>query len=181
MRRHLVLTASGNDQAGIIEKFTKLLLQFNGNVEAGRMARLGGEFAMLMLVSAPSEKIESLRAAVIDIGDDDFEVQTRLTDLSSDAPQGSTPCGISVMGADHIGIVYEITKYLREQGVNIETMDTDVVSAPTSGSPLFTMFAVVRLPPGMTVDELEESLDELAEDVGVSTAVQPHATSTEVD
>ena len=90
MRRHLVMTASGKDQAGLIEKFTKLLLQFDGNVEAGRMARLGGEFAMLMLVSAPSEKIEPLRASVVDMGDDDFEVQTRLTDLSSEAPAGTT-------------------------------------------------------------------------------------------
>ena len=41
MRRHLVLTASGNDRPGVIEDFTKLLLHFDGNVEASRMSRLG--------------------------------------------------------------------------------------------------------------------------------------------
>jgi glycine cleavage system transcriptional repressor len=76
------------------------------------------------------------------------------------------------MGADHIGIIHEVARYLAGQGINVDTMDTDVVAAPMSGSPLFTMSAVVRMPAGMTVDELREALDEVAEEVGVGAAVQ---------
>jgi glycine cleavage system transcriptional repressor len=180
MRKHLVLTASGKDRPGIIEQFTRTLVHFSGNVEASRMARLGGEFAMLMLVSAPAEQIGHLRAAVVDLGDADFEVQTRLTDIDTEGSPGSTPCGISVMGTDHVGIIHEVSQYLTSQGISVETLDTDVVTAPTSGSPLFTMFAVVRLPQGMSVDALRDALEDLEDDIGVSTAVQPHATSVDI-
>jgi len=53
MKRNLVLTLTGPDRIGIVEKVTGLLLERGGNVETSRMARLGGEFAVLMLVSLP--------------------------------------------------------------------------------------------------------------------------------
>ena len=37
-----------------------MLLERGGNVETSRMARLGGEFAILMLVSMPAEQFSSL-------------------------------------------------------------------------------------------------------------------------
>ena len=51
MQRNLVLTLTGPDRIGIVEGVTKLLVDRDGNVEMSRMARLGGEFAILMLVS----------------------------------------------------------------------------------------------------------------------------------
>jgi glycine cleavage system transcriptional repressor len=50
MRNHLVYTLTGSDRIGIVEEVTKMLLDHGGNVETSRMVRLGGEFAMLMLV-----------------------------------------------------------------------------------------------------------------------------------
>ncbi|RME50099.1 MAG: transcriptional regulator, partial [Caldilineae bacterium] len=55
MRKHLVLTVTGKDRPGLVDYVTKILLEFDGNVEASRMARLGGEFAMLMMVSVPED------------------------------------------------------------------------------------------------------------------------------
>ncbi len=180
MRQFLILTASGQDRAGIVEQFTKLLLEYDSNVEASRMARLGGEFAMLMLISVPPERVAELQTTVLGLGGDEFEVQTRLTDPSKvPIEPGSTPCGITVLGADHIGIIHQVAQYLAEQGINVETMDTDVVSAPMSGSPLFTMSAVVRVPAAMSVDELRDSLEEIAEDLGVGAAVQPRTYTIE--
>ena len=69
MRRQLVLTASGRDRVGIVEEITALILRFEGNIESSRMVRLGGDFAMLMFVSAPEERIEGLRAAGLGKGD----------------------------------------------------------------------------------------------------------------
>src|SRR3954447_17204907 len=60
MRKNYVLTLTGPDRIGIVDRVTGLLLDRGGNVETSRMARLGGEFAILMLVSMPAEQFDGL-------------------------------------------------------------------------------------------------------------------------
>src|SRR3954453_6984307 len=60
MQSQFVLTLPGPDQIGIVDRVTGLLLDRGGNVETSRMARLGGEFAILMLVSMPAEQFDGL-------------------------------------------------------------------------------------------------------------------------
>jgi len=55
MRTNIVFTLTGPDRIGIVESVTKMLLGHGANVESSRMTRLGGEFAMLMLVSMPEQ------------------------------------------------------------------------------------------------------------------------------
>jgi glycine cleavage system transcriptional repressor len=61
MQKNLVVTLTGQDRVGIVEQVTKKVLEYGGNVEASRMARLGGEFAVLMLVSIKADRLESLQ------------------------------------------------------------------------------------------------------------------------
>ena len=171
MRKQLVLTASGHDRPGILEEFTKLILHHDGNIEASRMARLGGDFAMLMFVSAPEDRIEALREALGELHYAKFDVQTRLGEPTPGEESAGSPCAITVLGADHLGIIHQIARYLKEQGINIETMNTEVMAAPMSGTPLFTMTAVVRVPPRLTRDDLREALEFIGEEVGVDTQV----------
>jgi glycine cleavage system transcriptional repressor len=174
MRKQLVLTASGPDRVGVVEKMTELLLQFDGNVESSRMMRLGGDFAMLMFITAPEDKIEGLRDAVSDFHYASFDVHTRLSEVAEPEENAAIPCAITVMGADHMGIIHQIARYLSEQGLNLETVTTEVVAAPMSGSPLFTMSAVVKVPPQLEVDDLREALDFIGNEMGVDTKVFAH-------
>jgi glycine cleavage system regulatory protein len=48
-------------------------------------------------------------------------------------------------------------------------MNTEVVAAPMSGTPLFTMSAIVRVPPRLSVSDLREALDFIGDEVGVDT------------
>jgi glycine cleavage system regulatory protein len=52
-------------------------------------------------------------------------------------------------------------------------MNTEVMAAPMSGTPLFTMSAVVRVPPRLTLDDLRDALEFIGEEVGVDTKVFP--------
>ena len=173
-RKQLVLTASGRDRIGIVEQMTELILRFDGNVESSRMVRLGGDFALLMFVTAPENKIEALRTALTEVHYATYDVQTRLSEVSEPEETSAVPCAITVLGADHMGIIHQISRYLAEQGINLETMTTEVVAAPMSGSPLFTMSAVVRVPPHLGVDDLREALEFIGDEVGVDTKVFPH-------
>lgn len=174
MRKQLVLTASGRDRIGIVEEVAALILRHGGNIETSRMVRLGGDFAMLIFVTAPEDRIEELRNALSEVHYTKFDVHTRLSEVDDHGDAGAVPCAITVLGADHVGILHEIARYLGQQGINVETMTTEVVAAPMSGTPLFTMSAVVRVPPKLAIDDLREALEFIGEEVGVDTQVFPH-------
>ncbi|MCP4902286.1 MAG: hypothetical protein GY906_35415 [bacterium] len=179
MRQHLVMTVTGRDRTGLVEEVTGLLSEYGGNVEAGRMAKLGGEFVMLLLVTIPAKNLAALQNAVVAFGnenqDDQIEVQVRTTEATTGKEGLGTVCGLTVMGADHAGIIRDIANDLAGRSVNIVTMDTDVSAAPMSGTTLFTMSAVLTLPSGLDIVEFRESMDQLGADVGVEISVLSHS------
>jgi len=160
MRTDIVLTLTGADRIGIVEQVTGVLLGLEGNIETSRMVRLGGEFALLMLVSIPDERSADLDTAVSALTADGFRVTTGPTH-SNGTPYGDwLPYQVSVTGADHEGIIHEIAAGLSQGGINIESMDTVTEAAPVSGAPLFSMTAVVLVPPGLAEDEWMGALAE---------------------
>ena len=174
MRVNVIFTLTGKDRVGLVEEVTRLLLELGGNVETSRMARLGGEFAILVLVSMPSEQLAGLDKTANRLTAEGFKVTTTQTEPTQAAmPPGSKPYQIEVQGADHEGIVHEIARSLAERGINIESMETGTVRAPISGSPLFTMTARVTVPPGLVDQAWEAALEEAGHRLNVDVEVSP--------
>ena len=170
---NFVFTLSGPDRVGIVDEITRSLLELGGNIEASRMARLGGEFAVLMLVSVPSEKVDALQKTVALLASRGYKVTTTPTDQNGTQTHIDwSPYRIEVHGADHEGIVHNIAHVLSRKGISIETMDTGNTRAPNSGALLFSMNALVLVPPGLTEDlwrvDLENTGHELHVDISIS-------------
>jgi glycine cleavage system transcriptional repressor len=174
MRTNIVFTLTGPDRVGIVESVTKLLLDNGGNVESSRMTRLGGEFAMLVLVSLPSERLSGLDTAVNELTARGYKVTTSQTGPGyTETPPGWLPFQIEVEGADHEGIIHEVARYLSARGINIESMETGVTPAPLSGTPLFTMTAIVAVPPALADQGWQAALQEVGNSLNVDITVSP--------
>jgi glycine cleavage system transcriptional repressor len=162
MQRNYVLTLSGPDRIGIVEMVTGLLLDRGGNVETSRMARLGGEFAILMLVSMPAERYAGLDADLQRLITPGYRVTTTLAQQTHAEPQpAGLPYRIEVHGADHEGIIHEVARYLSQHEINIESMDSETTPAPLSGAPLFTMTAHVAVPPHLSGRDWQTGLESI--------------------
>src|SRR3954468_6174069 len=163
MQRNIVLTLTGPDRVGIVDRVTGLLLDRGGNVETSRMARLGGEFAILMLVSLPAERFAGLDEGLKRLTAQGYKVTTTQAERTySEAHTGWIPYRIEVHGADHEGIIHEVAHYLSERGINIESVDSETTLAPVSGSPLFAMTARLVVPPGLSGKSWEAGLEGIA-------------------
>ncbi|MCL4507369.1 MAG: transcriptional regulator [Chloroflexi bacterium] len=172
MDTKIVFTLTGPDRIGIVEEVTRLLLNRGGNVEASRMARLSSEFAILMLVSIPSEQLPGLEMDLQALIAQGYKVTTtQASQTFAQAHPAWLPYQIEVRGADHEGIVHEIAGYLRQRGINIESMDMEVVHAPVSGSPLFTMKGLVAVPPSLAGQPWEAALDDVGNRLNVDITV----------
>ena len=174
MDTHIIYTLTGSDRIGIVEEVTRLLLKHDGNIEASRMARLASEFAILMLVAIPSEQLVGLELDMQTLIAQGYKVTIALTQQSVDQSRSDWLLyQIEVQGADTEGIVYEIASTMRQRGINIESMDTQVVHAPVSGSPLFNMKGLVAVPPVLAGQPWESALVHVGNQLNVSITVTP--------
>jgi glycine cleavage system transcriptional repressor len=172
MQRNFVLTLSGPDRIGIVESVTRLLLDRGGNVETSRMARLGGEFAILMLVSLPAERLAGLDEDLESLTAQGYKVTTTQAEQThAEAHPGWLPYRIEVQGADHEGIIHEVAHYLSQHNINIESMDSETTPAPISGVPLFTMIAHVVIPPNLSDQDWEAGLEDIGSQMNLEVRV----------
>lgn len=172
MPRQYVVTLVGPDQVGIVDRVTEKVLEFLGNVDESRMARLGGDFAIIMLVSTDEENGEAMADSLGTFQEEGFQVLFRPTaDESSSRYLGWLPFQVTVTGADHEGIVNSVSHHLASKGINVEQMDTRTSAAPMSGTLLFTMSAIVIVPPQLAYHDWRDGLDEIADEMNVNIEV----------
>ena len=174
MQSTIVLTLSGPDRIGIVDEITGVLLDLGANVETSRMARLGGEFAVLMQVVLSAEQRAGLQQALEFLSARGYRYTVAETE---EVPQTAyTEClayEIEVTGADHEGIVHDIAHGLSQRGINITSLETATNPAPVSGTPLFSMTAVVEVPPTVPEDEWRTALTEAAHRENVDVRIGP--------
>jgi glycine cleavage system transcriptional repressor len=175
MQTNFILTLTGPDRIGIVDEVTGLLLERGGNVETSRMARLGGEFAVLMLVSMPAERFTGLEKGLGTLTAQGYKVTTTQAEQTyAEAHAGWLSYRVEVQGADHEGIIHEVAHYLSSHGISIESMDSECTPAPTSGSPLFAMTAQVVVPPGLSGTDWEAGLEEIGSRLNLDIRVAPY-------
>ncbi|MBA1273575.1 glycine cleavage system protein R [Stutzerimonas azotifigens] len=168
---HLVLTIIAEDQPGLVGRIADCIAGQGGNWLESRMSRMAGQFAGILRVAVP--------------GDDPAPLVDALEGLSGQgirvllAPSGSEPQSgwqviqLRLVGNDRPGIVRDISRVLAEQGVNLESLDTDVLPAPMSSELLFHAEARLAVPPQLSLEQLQARLETLADDLMVELELQP--------
>jgi glycine cleavage system transcriptional repressor len=171
MPKNIVLTLTGHDKVGIVEGVTSVIAKRGGNVESSRMARLGGEFAMLMLITLSDKEYANLDQDFQALRGEGYQVTLLQTEDDSNKYAGWLPYQLEVTGADHEGIIYDISRHLASQGINIESMDTTSTPAPMSGTPLFTMKGVVLVPPKLNFHTWSDALEDIGDKLNVNVSI----------
>lgn len=170
MRTDIVFTLTGPDRVGIVEEVTSVVLRLGGNVETSRMARLGGEFAILMQVSLAADKIVGIDAAFAGLASRGYKMTAAEAAPAPARPDWSS-YRVQVAGADHEGIVHEVASVLSSYGINIESAETSTSSAPVSGATLFHLDAIVSVPPSVGETDWISAVADAGDRSGVDVTV----------
>ncbi len=166
-RTALIIFATGRDRPGIVDRITGLAYEAGANLEDSRMAVLGGEFALVALVTGRPEDLARVRdgttAAAREL---DLTVQYKDTTAGPDArahAEPHVPCSIRGVSIDHPGIVHKISRVLAQHGVNVSRLDTSLSHAPVSGAPMFSLDIDAEVPVSLPIVQLRARLQEVAE------------------
>ncbi|MCU0958996.1 MAG: hypothetical protein MUF48_02730 [Pirellulaceae bacterium] len=164
----LIVTITCPDRPGIVQRITQTVVQHAGNWEDSRLARLGGDFAGIVLVSVPADQSAALEQALLQLADEHTTVTVKPSHADVPAAGASqTLYQLRLTGADHEGIVHRVSAYLASRGINVESMETHLTRAPMSAAPLFHMTAQIKVPPDVTRDELDRNLTQIGDALGV--------------
>jgi glycine cleavage system regulatory protein len=180
----LILTVLGDDRPGLVSALSAPISAHGGSWERSQLARLVGKFAGIVLVAVPAEHADALAADLVALVGQGLQVTVERTDEPTDQPtkpseqpadEPSDRPGepvplrlhLHLLGADHPGIVAEISTALAARGIGIEELSTDVRDAPMAGGTLFEARAVLAAPPTTSTEALRAALEELADELMV--------------
>jgi glycine cleavage system regulatory protein len=161
----ILLTVIGDDRPGLVSDLSAPINAYGASWERSQMSRLAGKFAGIVLVTVADERLDALAADLTALKAQGLQVALERTD--EPVERESLRLHLELLGADHPGIVAEISASLAARHVSIEELSTHVREAPMAGGTLFEAHAVLSAPPTTSTDALRSMLEGLADELMV--------------
>jgi glycine cleavage system transcriptional repressor len=168
MSRWYMLTLVGEDRPGIVARVTAALFEGGCNLGEAAMARLGGNFTVMLMVQfeGKTRELSELLEPVVE----SLDLHMHIYAIQGYLHRHLVPdvC-IRVFGADRAGIVAQVTGALAEAGMNILDLESDV--GGTQEQPVYVMTIEGQASEG--VDALRSALDVVAQEEGIDVEISP--------
>ena len=171
---HFAVTVISKDRPGIVADISEVLFRLGCNLEDSSCTMLGGDFAMILVVSHEKPftkarlvdefKLLHERTGLV------VHVRTLAADEVRPVREEGELCLVSVYGSDQPGIVYRVTRELAERGVNIADLNTKLIG--TQEEPVYVLMLEALLPAGMGVEEIASVLEKLKKELNVEISVR---------
>lgn len=167
----IVISAIGSDRPGIVQSLSGAILGRQGNILDSRMTVLGGEFAVLMLVSGDDKAISQL--------EQDREALEQALDLqltlkrtrAREGQRGALPYCVEAVAMDHPGIVHDIANFFSSRGININDLQTGTYQAPHTGTTMFNLHMILSVPAQESIPRLRDAFMEFCENRNVDASL----------
>ncbi len=170
---YLVITASGEDKVGLVDRLSGKITESGCNIEESRMAVLGGQFALIMLLSGPWNALSKIEAQMGALGDQlglsIIHKRTRKRELT----QPTIPYEVDVVAMDHPGIVRNLAAFFSRNGINIEELQTNTYPAPHTGTPMFSVTMTVGIHADVHIPSLRGSFLDYCDDLNLDASFEP--------
>lgn len=173
MKKYFVISALGKDRPGIVNQLSQLILDCGCNVEDSRMTVLGGEFAMLLMVSGHWSAITRLERQLPAL-----EKKLELTLLAKHTEpragaQDRVPYVVDVVAMDHPGIVRDVADFFASREINIEELSTWTYPAAHTGTPMFSLNMTVSIPGEVHIGRLRDEFTGFCDNLNLDATLEP--------
>ena len=133
------------------------------------MSKLGGAFALLVLVTGAESVLSELFALRSQL-EQSLGVTCSMMPTHAEPIEREQLWRFSASGFDRPGIVSTVSDLLAKRQVNVVSFLSRIENAPLSGTPLFILEAECALPQGTAISDLEQALRAACEQEGLELA-----------
>jgi len=173
MKKLLVISALGKDRPGIVNELSKAVLDCGGNIEDSRMTVLGGEFAVMLLISGTWNAIGKMEAMIPGL---QKKLNLTLVAKHTEPRQPGkkvVPYMVDVVAMDHPGIVHDVAEFFSGREINIEDMNTWTYAAAHTGTPMFALGMTISVPSEQNIGRLRQEFTEFCDDLNIDATLEP--------
>lgn len=122
MTYSLVFTAMGADRTGIVSEITKLASQFGCNIDDSRMATLGSEFTLVMLLTGNKSAINQIETR-LPILAHSLELLTIIKRTGKNKSYHICEClEVEFSGTDSPGILKQVTTFFAKKHIDLSSL-----------------------------------------------------------
>ncbi len=179
MSNKFLLSAFSKDRPGIVADISQVIYENGYNLEESSMTNLAGEFAILLLLSSSSlvnevEAQEKLSSECRRL-ERDKGITAFIRPVGQELPHPKSNISIktiNVEGLDQAGIVYGVSRFLADNGINISTLSTEVRSSPESGAAIYFMTILVEIPAVLSLQTVEDGLARIGDQLNVDVSLE---------
>lgn len=173
MKQHLAISAIGPDRTGLVHDLTKVISDGGGNISESRMASLGNEFAMVLLVAGNWHSLAKLESelarfateAGLTLHVQRTEARSPRTDL--------LPYSIDAVCLDQTGIVSALAGFCSTRGIDIAEVATRNYPAAHTGALMFAVQMIVNVPARLHLAHLREEFMEFCDARNLDAILEP--------
>lgn len=173
MAQLIVLSAIGTDRPGVVKEISKAVYDCGGNIEESRMASLGAEFAVLLLISGNWHTLTKLETAFDDLtGTDALTITLKKTNSRTDQ-EDCIPYGLDVVCLDQPGIVFQLAEFFAARKIEIADVLTRQYAAAHTGAPMFAVQMTINVPGTAPIAQLRDDFLDLCEQLNLDSILEP--------
>lgn len=164
----LAISSIGKDKPGIVGAFTKVLYDYDCNIEDASMTILCNQFSMILVISGPDGlDIDTLMSSLKSAGES-FALRTSVNILPddykiADAKGTSKPYMLCVSGSDRRGIAFRVTEILANYKVNITDFNSKLIGK--EAKPVYVMMLETEVPASVDIEKLRKELEKAADEL----------------
>jgi glycine cleavage system transcriptional repressor len=168
-----VITGSGQDRVGIVAELAEFLGQHSCNLMDSSMTKLRGEFAIILMVSLPTEGYadfkSGLQAKQTELGLT-ITVRELKPDELTEPDKSDRYFMVRVYGADRTGIVARVTRELAGLGLNVTDVQTKMITQDKGD--VFVMILEATAPESLAEEKVKATLEPLSQELGVTISAE---------
>lgn len=170
---YLAITASGEDKVGLVDRLSGRIADSGCNIEESRMSVLGGQFALIMLVSGPWHALSKLEGQMTALGE-----QLGLTIIHErtrkrERTKPAIPYSVELVTMNQPGIVRSLSAFFSRNGINIEELQTSTYPAPHTGTPMFSVVMTVGVPADVHIATLRGDFLDYCDNLNLDATFEP--------
>ena len=173
MEQLMVISAVGGDRTGVVHGLTRVVLDCGGSIRESRMATLGSEFAMHVLISGNWHAISRMEQELARFAESNgLSIQIKRTEPKQLARE-LLPYAIDVVCIDQPGIVHNLAGFFAKQQIEIGEVTTRSYPAAHTGTPMFSVQMFVNIPASLHISRLREEFMDFCDQLNLDAIIEP--------
>lgn len=173
MENPLVFVAIARNNPTLIERLTRAITDCGCTIGESNVSILGDELCVQMIIGGSWDTIAKIETTLQRHEQDPgLEIITRRTKFPANQPQ-LLPYAIDVVGLDKQGIVHKIVRFMLDNQVVIQQLQSHCYTAGASSTRMYSLHMGIGIPPDLSIASVRGDFMDYCDQLNLDAIMEP--------